>query len=96
MSINRYAKRRDMNEPELVEAARRVGLKVFVTSELGDWIAQYGRLQRLVEVKTEAGKLTDAQCRRKQQGLHAHIVRSVDDVIELRRQMAEDLIKLAR
>lgn len=96
MTLNRFAKRRDANEPELVSAARRAGLRVWITSELGDWLVQYGRLQRLVECKTETGKLTDAQARRKQQGLQAHVVRTVDDVLELARQMREDLIKLTR
>ena len=96
MTLRRYAARRDFNEPELVDAARRIGLKVFYTSELGDLLVQYGNITRLWECKTETGKLTDAQCRRKQQGLNAHIVRSVDDVLEQRRQMAAELVKLAR
>lgn len=96
MTLNRYAKRRDANDPALVEAARKIGLKVWITSDLGDWLVQYGKLQRLVEVKTEDGKLSEAQARRKQQGLNAFIVRTVDDVLELHRQMREELVKLAR
>ena len=96
MTLNRYAKRRDANEPELVAAARRIGLKVWITSELGDWLVQYGKLQRLVEVKTEDGKLSESQAKRKQQGLNAYVVRTVDDVLELHRQMRMDLMRLAR
>ena len=92
----RRAARRDANEPELVAAARRIGLKVFYTSELGDLIVQYGSLTRLWECKTETGKLTKAQCLRKQQRLNAYIIRTVDDVLEQRRQMAAELVKLAR
>ena len=87
----RRAARRDANETELVVAARQIGLKVFYTSELGDLIVQFGSepnyVQCLVEVKTEVGKLTDAQCRRKQQGLIAKIVRSVDDILLLKKWM---------
>ena len=83
----RRAARRDANEPELVAAARRIGLKVFYTSELGDLLVQYGDITELWEVKTETGKLTDAQCRRKQQGLKAQVIRSQQDVIDGRARM---------
>jgi len=81
----RRAARRDTNEPDIVNAARGIGLKVFRTNELGDLLVQFGEapncITELWEVKTELGKLTEAQCRRKQQGLHARIVRTVDDVL---------------
>ena len=96
MTLRRYAARRDGNESELVAAARKMGLKVFYTSELGDLIVQLGTLTRLWECKTETGNLTKAQCLRKQQGLNAYIIRTVDDVREQRRQMAAELVKLTR
>lgn len=96
MSLIRRAARRDANEPELVAAARKLGLKVFYTSELGDLIVQHGSITRLWECKTSTGQMTKAQCLRKQQGLNAYIVRTVDDVMEQRRQMAAELVKLAR
>ena len=83
----RRAARRDANEPELVASARRIGLKVFYTSELGDLLVQYGDVTELWEVKTETGKLTDAQCRRKRQGLKSQIIRSKDDVLAGRSRM---------
>ena len=89
--MKRYAARRDANEPDIINAARRIGLKVFVTNELGDLIVQFGTppncITSLVEVKTELGKLTPAQCKRKQQGLHAVIVRTVDDILALKKWM---------
>ena len=91
-----YAKRRDANEPLLVDAARRIGLKVFYTSELGDLVVQYGKQTRLCEVKTEDGTYTVAQLKRKQAGLVTHELRTIDDVVELRRQMADELTRLAR
>ena len=87
----RRAARRDANETELVVAARQIGLKVFYTSELGDLIVQFGSGNNYVtdlwEVKTEVGKLTEAQCRRKQQGLIARVVRTVDDVLAAKKWM---------
>ena len=82
----------------MVAAARRIGLKVFYTSELGDLIVQFGTepyvLQRLVEVKTEKGKLSTAQLKRQQAGLDAVVVRTVDDILALKRCMVDWLIRL--
>jgi len=83
----RYAKRRDANEPDIVAAARRCGLKVFYTSELGDLLVQFGNVTELWEVKTEAGKLTSAQCRLRQAGLKARLIRTIDDVLAARSEM---------
>lgn len=86
----RRAARRDANEPGLVQAAREMGMKVFYTNELGDWILQYLGFTHLIEVKTETGKLTPAQCRRKQQGLLARVIRSVHDLQALRAEIIRD------
>lgn len=83
----RYAARRDSNEPELVREARRIGLKVFYLRELGDVLVQFGGVTELWECKTESGKLTDLQCKLRQQGLKARLVRSVDDVLQARKEM---------
>jgi hypothetical protein len=85
--LRRYAARRDANEPALVAAARKIGLKVFYTNELGDLIVQFGKVTELWEVKTETGKLTDTQCRLRQAGLKARTVRTVDDVLQAKREM---------
>lgn len=85
--MRRYAARRDANEPALVAAARKIGLKVFYTNELGDLIVQFGKVTELWEVKTETGKLTDTQCRLRQAGLKARTVRTVDDVLQAKREM---------
>lgn len=88
----RRAARRDGNEPGIVDTARRIGLKVFYTSELGDLIVQHGDRTELWEVKTETGKLTDAQCRMRQQGLKAWTIRSVDDVLEARKRFIVSVV----
>ena len=94
--MTRYAKRRDANEPTLVDAMRTLGLKVFYTNELGDLIVQYAGLTELVEVKTETGKLTTAQCKRKQAGLNARIIRSISDVQLLRAEMTRAAAAIQR
>lgn len=77
----RYAQRRDSNEPDIVSAAKRIGLKVFYTSELGDLVVQFGDRTELWEVKTEVGKLTTNQLKMRQAGLKAWTIRTVDDVL---------------
>lgn len=88
----RYAARRDANESDIVAAARRCGLKVFYTSELGDLIVQFGNVTELWEVKTEKGKLTTTQCRMRQAGLKARLVRTVDDVLAAKREILARLV----
>lgn len=92
----RRAARRDSNEPELVAAARKMGMKVFYTSELGDLLVQYCGLTELWECKTATGKLTETQCLRRQQGLQARTVRSVDDVILARAEMTRSASAIQR
>lgn len=92
----RRAARRDKNETGLVADARRMGFKIFYTSELGDLIAQLCGITELWEVKGPNGKLTDAQCRRKQQGLQARIVRGRDDLFLARAQMMQAATAIQR
>jgi len=84
--MRRFANRRDDNEPDIVSAARRIGFKVFYTSELGDLVVQLGDRTELWECKAEKGTLTPAQCRLRQAGLKAHTIRNVDDVLAARRR----------
>lgn len=84
--MRRYANRRDAVEHELIEAARRIGFKVFYTNELGDALVQFGDRTELWEFKSKGGKLTPAQCRLRQAGLKARIIRTVDEVLEAKRR----------
>lgn len=61
MSLNRYAKRRDANEPELVELARACGAFMYQTDDPGDWLCGYRGQWVVVEIKTEDGSPTPAQ-----------------------------------
>jgi hypothetical protein len=94
--MTRWAARRDTNEPELVEAARQIGLKVFYLREVGDLLVQFGPLTELWEVKTEAGKLTDAQCRMRQAGLKARLVKTVDDVLRAKKEMTGAILAMVK
>ena len=87
----RRAARRDTNEPAIVEAARAIGLKVFYTSELGDLIVQFGNRTELWEVKTETGKLTTTQLRMRQAGLKARTVRTIEDVMQAKKEILQSL-----
>jgi hypothetical protein len=78
------AKRVDANQSVIVEAARKLGLRIYIVSDIGrglpDLIAQWGGYTELWEVKTENGKLTKAQKERVEEGLMMRLVRSIDDV----------------
>ena len=83
----RRAGRRDANEPEIVDAAWRCGFIVFKTSELGDLLVQRGTTRSEVwEVKGKLGRLTPAQKRNRERGLKARTVRTVDDVLQARKE----------
>ncbi|MDE2107102.1 MAG: hypothetical protein KGL39_58385 [Patescibacteria group bacterium] len=78
MSLNRYAAKRDRNEPEIVEALRLAGCRV-VHTDVFDLIVQRGRLTYLLEVKTPQGRPTKSQARLKADGWRVHVVHSADE-----------------
>ncbi len=78
----------DANQPEIVDALRKVGVSVQSLATIGkgcpDLIASNGEKIWLIEVKGAKGKLTPDQV----QWIHGwrgvvHIVRGVDDALEL-------------
>lgn len=87
MSLNRYAKRRDGNEKEIVDALRKIGAVVVQQDRPCDlWIGWSGQWVAM-EVKRPDGRIRAAQwkfitdCQAK--GLRAGFVRTVDDALEL-------------
>lgn len=76
-----HGKARDANEPEIVEAFERLGCSVERIDVPCDLIVGFLGVTHLVEVKTERGKLTQAQIlfTLKYKG-KLHIVRSVEGV----------------
>lgn len=61
MSLNRYAKKRDLNEREIVDALRKAGATVVQLDRPVDLLVGYRRRTVLIEVKSKGGKLNEAQ-----------------------------------
>lgn len=85
MSLNRYAKRRDKNERELIDVARAMGVLVKQAPPLDLW-AYIGGKWVPVEVKDGNAKLTEAEQRFIDE-CHAknapyRIWREVDDIVK--------------
>lgn len=78
MTLNRYAKRRDQNEPEIVEALRQAGCEVERRDDYDLHVKRAGKEYRL-EVKMPNGKLTRRQQQRADQDVI--VVRSVTDAL---------------
>jgi hypothetical protein len=79
------ARKRDANEPEIVQALRKSGSLVQRVSERGfcDLICQtlFGRVV-LLEVKSKGGTLTKAQRNHTDGGWKVTVVRTVDDALK--------------
>ena len=84
----RRAAKVDANHQAIRSALRRCGWKVIDLSRAGngvpDLLALKGESLRLVEVKSDKGKLTAWQALLQLEGWPIHILRSVDDAIALR------------
>lgn len=61
MSLNRYGKRRDTNEPEIIKELKAMGCTVETLDTPLDLLVGVDNLNLLVEVKTEHGRLTPKQ-----------------------------------
>lgn len=81
MSLNRYAKRRDENEPEIVRALRDIGASIKRLDDIDLLVGWRGR-NFLLEIKTARGPLKDSQENmvRSWRGQY-EIVRSVDEAL---------------
>lgn len=58
------ARKRDWNEPDIVEALRKIGVRVWRLNGAGipDLLCHHKGKWSVIEVKKPRGKLTDAQC----------------------------------
>lgn len=76
--------RNDSNHDEVAEAYRRLGYRVKSTAMVGegfpDLVVQNDRETKLVEVKTDKGKLRKKQEAFMAKGWKVEVVRSVEDV----------------
>ena len=61
MSLNRYQKQRDENEPEIIDYFERCGFSVYRLDQPTDLLIGYNKRNYLVEVKMPDGKLTPKQ-----------------------------------
>lgn len=83
------AKRTDRNHREIVEALRQFGATVFDTHELGrgyvDICVGFGGRTYLMELKSEGGRLTEAekQFRGSWRGSPIYIIHSVEEAIDI-------------
>lgn len=85
MSLNRYACRRDSNEPDLVSSARQIGVLLWQLKKPCDWLSLiHGRFYP-VEIKSASGKLTEGQARFRKEVQEGNgellIWRTFDDVL---------------
>lgn len=87
MSLNRYAKRRDANEPEIIEALEKAGCTVHRLDTPCDLLVGKGARNFLVEVKVPGGRLTRQQKDfiRDWRG-QIRIVESAEEALELVRE----------
>ena len=82
MSLNRWDKRTDANERDIIRAMERIGAKIYRIAKPLDLLVTFRQRTLLMECKTDKGVLTKAQ----EDFLaswpgEAHIVRSVDEAI---------------
>lgn len=84
MSLNRYAKKRDLWEAEIVSALRGIGCSVEHLDTPVDLLVGFRGRTFLLEVKTGRKKLTESQARFMASwvGGDVVIVRSVSDALD--------------
>lgn len=61
MSLNRWAKRRDQNEAEIIQALKAIGCSVHCLDEPCDLLVGRGAITLCMEVKMPSGRLTKNQ-----------------------------------
>jgi hypothetical protein len=61
MSLNRYAARRDANDAELLDCARKLGWWMIFVGFPVDYVSCFRNVLHFVELKTPKGRYTPAQ-----------------------------------
>lgn len=103
MSLNRQAKRRDVNESDIIDMLKMCGLSVYTLDTPCDGVAGFGGLDRLFEVKdakNKKGEPKDYTAPQKAfwdqwQGYHSTPLVTVDDAREFALQLKRDARLLA-
>lgn len=86
MGLNRYAKKRDVNEPEIVEFFEKAGLEVHRLDQPVDLLIGFPAEWVLIEVKSVEGVLTPNQ--KKFFSVHKaprYVVKDIEDAKEILR-----------
>lgn len=93
MTLHRFAKKRDANEPIIADYFRKSGLSVEYIDTPSDMILGYANSSYLVEIKTEKGKLTKRQSNfiKDWQGDY-YIIRTLDDAKALTKYIKTNLV----
>ena len=85
MSLSRYAKKRDLVEPEIVEALKGFGAKVWKLDKPYDLLVGFHGRFVVLECKSGKARLTPEQAEEldacKAGGLPVYVVRSVDEAL---------------
>ena len=80
--MGRYNRKKDANQNEIVDALEKVGCSVTDMSAVGDGFTDLfvtrAFVHYLIEVKTDAGVLTDPQIRFHAKHQPTHTVRTID------------------
>lgn len=85
MTLHRHAAKRDAIEPEVIQALRSAGARVWQLSRPFDLLCGFSGRFTVLEVKSgKRGRLTPAQRSDLaiSDGLPVHVVRSVDEALQ--------------
>lgn len=80
MTLNRFAKKRDSTEGDIVKALRKAGVHVWLLDTPCDLLTYWAGLWLPLEVKAEKGKLT-AEQEKMVEEQNLRIVRSPEDAL---------------
>ena len=81
MSLNRFDKRRDANQREIVQALEQVGAEVWILDRPCDLAVWFRRAWHLLETKTRTGRYTALQLHDREKG-RGEGIRTVRSAVE--------------
>ena len=91
------ARKVDSNLRDIVEAARKIGLRVNVRNDdLADLDVQYGGHHEVWECKSKRGRLTPRQKKLRGDGWCIRLITCVEDVVAARQTMVDDLAAIRK
>jgi hypothetical protein len=84
--VKRYADKPDTNQPEIVDALRAVGAKVYIISYPLDLLVAFREIFYIIEVKSQGEKLSTSQQKTVLEmwdaGCMVHVVYDVDEALQ--------------